>query len=360
MPVDGPVPWECTEHTAAKHDIYRRYLERWFPILLGGRNAFASVTYAEGFAGPGTYIGGQPGSPIIAIRALVSQVPPDRGIARFVFVDDDPRCTARLHEELKAAFPDRPRNTAAMPVLVRQGTCQDELEAALDEAQAWDQPIFANLDSWGNVPVPHRLLRRVAANVSSEVIVTLLPQHFVRFVSRLGPAADEVFGGDPRWREVVNQSPEVKSRHILECYRASLQTAGFKYLLDFELVTQSGQSLYLVFGTSNSLGVEKMKDSLWEVDRSTGIGFRDPRAEQGETLFELDEPDLGPLRRFLRQRLADDGPTRVELLREWTHWNTVYRKQHVIAALTRLRDDGVIVADPAGPIRRASSARLAS
>ena len=358
MPVDGPVPWECTEHTAAKHDIYRRYLERWFPILLRGRHAFASVTYAEGFAGPGTYIGGEPGSPIIAIQALISQVPKDSGIARFVFVDDDPRCTARLLDELKAAFPDRPRTTTAMPVLVRQGTCQDELETALAVAHAWDQPIFANLDSWGNVPVPHRLLQRIAKNISSEVIVTLLPQHFVRFVTQLGPAGDEVFGGDPAWREVVNRSPEAKSRHILECYRRSLQAAGFKYLLDFELVTPRGQSLYLVFGTSNSLGVEKMKDSLWEVDRSTGIGFRDPRAEQAETLFELDEPDLAPLRRFLRQRLADDGPARVESLREWTHWNTVYRKQHVIAALTRLRNDGAITADHPGPIRRASTVCL--
>ena len=27
MPVPGAVPWPCSEHTGAKHDIYKRYLE---------------------------------------------------------------------------------------------------------------------------------------------------------------------------------------------------------------------------------------------------------------------------------------------------------------------------------------------
>ena len=34
----------------------------------------------------------------------------------------------------------------------------------------------------------YKFLQRRAANLSSEVIVTLFPQHFVRFVSDLGEA----------------------------------------------------------------------------------------------------------------------------------------------------------------------------
>jgi hypothetical protein len=52
MPVKGEVPWDIAEHTLAKHDIYRRYLERWFPILLNGANAYPSATYAEGSLDP--------------------------------------------------------------------------------------------------------------------------------------------------------------------------------------------------------------------------------------------------------------------------------------------------------------------
>lgn len=358
MPVDGPVPWPCAEHTGAKHDIYRRYLERWFPILLAGSNAYPSVTYAEGFAGPGIYSGGEPGSPVIAIRALVDKVPATKGIARFVFIDDDQRCVDMLRKTLQEAFPDRPRSEVAMPVTMGKGTCADDLEAALDRMDAWGQPIFANLDSWGNAPVPFRLLKRLAANVSTEVIVTLLPQHFVRFVSNLGEAGDDVFGGDPRWRDVVNLPPAAKSRHILTCYRQALQAAGFPYLLDFELVPRNGQPLYLVFGTRHHLGVQKMKDSLWEVDRVQGVGFRDPRDEQAETLFAMDEPLLGPLTRLLQQRLRDSEPVRVEDLRQFALFETVYRPEHVIKALKPLIDAGSVKIEDGGPLRRASFVSL--
>src|SRR5262245_14060597 len=109
MPVSGPVPWPCVAHTGAKHDIYRRYLERWFPILLTGKKPFPSVTYAEGFAGPGVYKDGEPGSPVIAMKALMDKVSPHQGVARFVFIDDEQRCVDMLPGQLLRAFPQRPR-----------------------------------------------------------------------------------------------------------------------------------------------------------------------------------------------------------------------------------------------------------
>jgi three-Cys-motif partner protein len=352
------VPWECAPHTKAKHDIYRRYLERWYPILMNGPKAYASVTYAEGFAGPGIYSGGEPGSPVIAMKALVDKVPPDRGVARFLFIDDDQRCVDMLGEQLRAAFPQRPRPNHTMPaVRITKGTCVERLEAELTDMQAWGQPIFANLDSWGNAPVPYRLLKRLASNVSSEVIVTLLPQHFVRFVSKMGEAGDEVFGGDPTWRDVAGMAPQAKSRHILTSYRQALKAAGFRYLLDFELIPPNGQPLYLVFGTSHPRGLGKMKDSLWEVDRTEGVGFRDPRDEQAETLFDLDEPLLGPLTRALEHKLRQSGPTRVEDLRDFALYETVYRPEHVIRSLKPLLDRGLLATN--GPLRRSTIVELA-
>lgn len=354
MSVDGPVPWPCAEHTGVKHDIYRRYLERWFPILLQGPNRYSSVTYAEGFSGPGIYSGKEDGSPIVAIRALMAKVPPTTGVVRFAFLDNDERCVNMLWDSLRNAFPERPRSEGAMPVVVREGTCADHLEGVLDEMKAWGKPIFANLDSWGNAPVPFRLLQRLAANVSSEVMVTLSPQHFVRFVSNKGEAADDVFGGDPRWRTVTDLAPEAKSRHILTCYRQGLHAAGFPFLLDFELVPRHGQPLYLIFGTRHPFGVEKMKDSLWEVDRTQGVGFRDPRDEQAETLFVLDEPQLAPLTRLLHHFIRERGSAQIAELRQFALHETVYRPQHVLRALNPLVDQGLIELEGSGALRLAS------
>ena len=151
MPVDGPVPWARLEHTGAKHRIYELYLKRWFPILLS-RSGYPSATYAEGFAGPGVYTGGEPGSPIIAINALLttSELSTSTKQTRFVFIDDDPRCVDQLREELKKRVPDRPRSEDQMPVSIKRGTCAADLESTLTGLGAWGQPILAVLDSFGN------------------------------------------------------------------------------------------------------------------------------------------------------------------------------------------------------------------
>ena len=115
-----------------------------------------------------------------------------------------------------------------------------------------------------------------------------------------------------------------------------------------------GQALYLVFATHHPLGVGKMKDSLWEVDRAEGVGFRDPRDEQEETLFDMDQPLLGPLTRLLEHKLRHSGPTRVEDLRNFALFETVYRPEHVIAALQPLVKRGIIHIHGQQQLRRAS------
>ena len=66
-------------HTAAKHLLLKRYLDRWFPIL-GKYNQ--RINYIDGFAGPGEYEGGEPGSPLLAIEAAKYHV--ERGTLYFV------------------------------------------------------------------------------------------------------------------------------------------------------------------------------------------------------------------------------------------------------------------------------------
>lgn len=353
MPVHHEVPWDIAEHTSAKHNIYRHYLNRWFPILLGGSNAYPSATYAEGFSGPGIYKAGEPGSPIIALEAFAQKVAPTKGVGRFLFVDDDPRCVKLLKQQLEPVVAASPRTASTMPVQVVEGTCEAKLEDELTAMDAWGMPILAVLDSWGNAPIPYKLLQRLATNPSSEVIITFLPQHFVRFVTDLGESADEVFGGDRRWREVSHlPDGETKRRHLLDCYRQALSRAGFKFLLDFELIDRRSQSLYLIFGTSHRRGVEKMKEALWAVDRSYGVGFRDPRDEEGEALFELDEPQLGPLGRLLLPKIARAGTRgcQIKELVDFTTFETVFRQQQILKTIGMLRETGKVQVNTNGRI----------
>jgi three-Cys-motif partner protein len=284
----------------------------------------------------------------------LEKVPAGKALTKFIFIDDDPRCIKLLNEQLRLRFPERPRGDGELLVTPFEGKCVDVLGEQLTRHGAWGQPILAVLDSWGNAPISYSLLRRIAHNRASEVIVTFGPQHFVRFVTELGPKADEVFGGDQRWREVRDQPDgEAKRQHLLDCYRRTLQSAGFRHLLDFELVDRRGEVLYLIFATNHPRGVEKMKDTLWEVDPVSGVGFRDPRDEQREALFDVNEPILNPLVRLLLPRIeqAGAGGVRVRELRDFALHETIYRPQHVAPALQPLLDAGTIRSDPPYRVR---------
>jgi hypothetical protein len=104
-----------------------------------------------------------------------------------------------------------------------------------------------------------------------------------------------------------------------------------------------------------------MKDSLWEVDRVYGVGFRDPRDEQLEALFEFDDPQLGPLVRLLRKRLEQIKQARVIDLRDYTLFHTVFRPEHVIKALKPLVDSEFLEVDTGNKqIRISSNVRVKS
>lgn len=53
--------WAAEPHTLAKHELLRRYLGGWFPIMTSYHRR---VIYLDGYCGPGTYEDGEPGSPL--------------------------------------------------------------------------------------------------------------------------------------------------------------------------------------------------------------------------------------------------------------------------------------------------------
>ncbi|MYH72240.1 MAG: three-Cys-motif partner protein TcmP, partial [Acidimicrobiia bacterium] len=60
--------WSIEPHTAAKHELLKHYLNAWFPILASRERR---IMFLDGFAGPGIYSDGSPGSPVIALRTLL-------------------------------------------------------------------------------------------------------------------------------------------------------------------------------------------------------------------------------------------------------------------------------------------------
>lgn len=182
-------------------------------------------------------------------------------------------------------------------------------------------------------------------------IITMQPQYFSRFASVDDIThGDRVFGGTD-WRGVVHQPSAAKERWLLQRYRETIKTAGFPYVLDFELIDKRGQSLFLVFGTTHPKGLTKMKEAMWEVDDAAGVGYRDPRDPNQETLTIEFEPNTAPLKRLVLDHLRNvpEGRSAIYELRRFALYNTVFKESQAMSVVRELVVTGHLVRADGAP-----------
>lgn len=96
---DKDVLWRIQDHTAAKHRLLRSFIDAWLPIIgiqeVRMNRTNPTVRIIDGFAGPGRYSGGEPGSPLILLEALIQHKALERlSKAKFeyLFLLQFPRC----------------------------------------------------------------------------------------------------------------------------------------------------------------------------------------------------------------------------------------------------------------------------
>ncbi|MFI6678722.1 three-Cys-motif partner protein TcmP [Kribbella sp. NPDC050470] len=364
--------WKLEPATAAKHRLYKRYLDAWWPIMLQPTSTGylrPRVTYLDAFAGPGRYLGGEVGSPVFVLERLLthgslSRMHLSRDRVRLIFIEKDQARYDHLVSELTTRFGDL--ESLPVTVVVRHGEAAQLTLPLLTAARAWNNPILAVFDSWGNVNVPlSPVITRIARNPSSEVIVTFGPNWFSRRENEDPGQLDDVFGGRQFWRASdPDQSPDGRWRGWLNTYRAALRRAGFTYQLQFMVVPGTGQPLYLVFGSKHESGVEAMKAAMWKVDDSDGMRFSDPRVQGAPAIGQLDLFSSSgvvdqELLELVHQHLADKPLTTLEELGKWLLLETArWQSKDAKAAVAHLREEGQAAVQPSGRITKTSTIRL--
>jgi three-Cys-motif partner protein len=345
------VVWEIDRHTLAKHEILKTYLQAWLPIMSRWNERLVIV---DGFAGPGVYKGGEPGSPIIALKAFFEHEHKDRITADlvYVFIEENGERVARLSEEIaKLDLPQQVKH------IVIRGTYEDEFAAMLDALQdkgASLAPTFAFIDPFGYSDAPLQLSERFLQFERCEVLLYAPLFWINRFLSRAGQekALTSFFGTD-RWKEAIPLPGAARIRFLHDLLYEQLKTAaGLQYVRSFEILASANRGYHLFFGTNDKKqGLPKMKGAMWKIDPVHGRQYRDTAAPGVEPLFEL-EPDLGPLREALRDHFG----TRVFSIEEaldFTVVETDYLLEHVKRrTLKPLELDGKLEVVEAKPNRR--------
>lgn len=365
--------WQLEEHTEAKHRLYKRYLDAWWPIMLQ-QDHIRRVTYVDAFSGPGEYEAGEEGSPVFALDRLLHHEARDRmKLTRervtLIFIEGVRERYEHLCNLLHQRF--GPLDQLPVNVIVKHGRAERDTLPLLASTGAWRAPILAVFDSWGNVGVPWGHIQAIAANRSSEAIVTFGPNWFSRRESEDPEKLDEVFGGAEHWQRTHEAlSSQDRWRTWLETYRSAMLRAGFAYSLSFQVVPRTGQPLDLVFGTGHHSGVEAFKDAMWKVDNSDGMRFSDPRTTVGkEAIVAARQPSLWDdpeapnpeLVGFVAQRL-EDGPVTVDQVREFLLRETArWLPKHAEKAVRYLIDEGRVTREPeSGRLTRQTRLALVS
>lgn len=324
MAVPTGVLWERDPHTAAKHTLLRRYLSAWFPIMAKQFHD-EGITFLDGFAGPGEYTNSVESSPAIAMaQATRIEVVSCATRTRLVFIEDDHRRAEHLERLLDRRFPQSSR-PADLVSRIHRGKCGELYEQAITDVGGWAGPVFANLDGWG-ADTDYEVVQRIAQQQSSEVLVTFKDQFFIRFASGEQESGERVFGHSD-WRSVDQLPTPDKKPFLLSLYRQCLHDAGLPHVFTFEMIDEGGHSLYLFFGTSNEVAVQKFKDGLWEVDGIAGQRFRDPR-DPNQMSFDILQPDFTPLGNGIIELLDAREYNMAELCR-YALLETIYKDTHV-------------------------------
>lgn len=340
MAVPPETLWELDPHTKAKHEILRRYLKAWFPILNSWNN---KIVYIDGFAGPGRYKGGEIGSPLIALDAAVNHRRAMSGELVFWFIDERKDRIAHLQQELKAvSIPNHFRVTA------EAGTFHEKLGRVLDDMEAKGSglaPTFAFIDPFGFSNIPFSLIERLLKHPRCEVLVTFMVDAINRFLEhphdKLVQHIVDAFGTDEAI-EIAKTPQRIEGLRAL--YQSRLQAVA-DYVRYFEMRDRQDRTqYYLFFATNHALGHLKMKEAMWRVDPDGDFRFSDATNPNQLVLFEADPTSV--VIDKLRAEFGGKGYVAGREIKVFIENKTAFLKKHMTVALKQEEVAGRITVEP--------------
>lgn len=346
--------WALEPHTAAKHELLRRYLGGWFPILsrYNGR-----IVFLDGFSGPGIYEQGEKGSPIIALEALIGHSYFEKMNHReFLFLFNE--ADEDRHAQLETVVQDFQDQHVPWPANVKIQTYNADFHSTatgiiqfLKEQKKSLAPTFAFVDPFGVKDSPLDLLAQLLNFDKCEVFVYFDYNTVNRFAAagNIDARLTELFGTD-RFKEAAGLSGEPRKQFLHDLYQQQLNdVCKFPYVKSFEMINRTGKTGYFLFyGTRSVRGLGVMKEAMWKVDPGGGYHFSDRMAGE-DVLFELGA-DTAPLQAELARAFAGRTVT-IEVLEEYVLVFTPYAVSHLKRQTLKPMQEAGLISCP-GQVRR--------
>jgi three-Cys-motif partner protein len=334
--------WPIEPHTAAKHEILRKYLDAWFPIL----NTYNQrIVYVDGFSGPGRYTGGEPGSPIIALEAARTHRAKLAGELVFLFIEKESDRAEHLEGEVAKLKPP-----PHFKVTVERGVFAEKLGKALDRLEKHRSqiaPTFALIDPFGFSGLPYALIQRLLSKNKCEVLITFMVDSMNRWLEHpeenIRSHIVETLGTQEALS--IAGAPGDRIRALRNLYQKQLEKVA-KFVRYFELRDRDDRVVYyLFFATNNALGHLKMKEAMWTVDPLGDFTFSDSTNPNQQVLFS-NPSVVAQLVTDLASRFSGAVNLPVKEAETYVNDKTAYLRKHMGEALTTLESAGHVRVAP--------------
>lgn len=326
-----------------KHELIRRYLGGWFPKLgsWAGR-----VLYVDTHAGRGRHLSGELGSPLVALRTLLTHRHRDRLLRSsefaFHFIERDEGNLEALKGEIS--------NLGGLPgriiVVPHAGECFSVLKkilAGLRKARSTLAPAFVFVDPYG-FKVPGSILRELMQAGRVELFVNLMWRELdmelaqVRKDPERSGWADLVFDGVEWRREIDASSTDERADQAVNLLARKLSGRWPTFI---RMLDKNRTRYILLHLTNHDEGRDLMKECVWKVSPEGGFFVRKSDDPAQQILISPD-PDLRPLRSWILEQLGGT-PLRWSKLHARAR-STVWLESHVNDVVRGLRRSGEIVA----------------
>ena len=299
--------WPREEHTEGKHLVLREYLKAWLPIL---GSTQGRIIFIDGFAGPGEYEGGEPGSPVIAMDTFMDHdaAPRIKAQVVFAFIEKHPARAKHLQslvDERESKFPNN------MRVHVINEKFDLKMTELLEDVKGRLAPAFVMIDPFGVKGFSPNVICGILANQKCEIYVTIMWSRMIRFCSTDGfrPHMNDIFGS--KWTSINNIASEDGRHDLYQMYTTRLKEFGAKYVISFDLYKSNKIEYSVFFATQNLTGCDRMKQAIWKVCPFGDFSFQGETANQ-PILVGLDAPNYDPLRSALSEQFGSKGWTPIK------------------------------------------------
>ena len=281
---------KMSPHTHAKHEILKKYLGAWFPILSkwNGR-----IVYLDGFAGPGEYNNGSYGSPIIALNVAKEHKLKLASEIIFYFIEKEKRRCLHLQKLINKLYGyhedgSYERLPANFKIYIEQGEfnyIMNSLLGKLEEEKLNLAPTFAFIDPFGYSDIDVQILARVLKFQKCELLITYMVGFLDRFaydnkhealIKQILMMSDDELESI-RIIKDKEEREEKWLKTLIDKVRQIIKDSSREvYSLSFRVKDRMNKTMYYVIHLTGHLaGVKCMKEAMWNVGKSEGYVFSD-------------------------------------------------------------------------------------